>query len=149
WAFSTRFTTYYFREDGTRVFIANGVCGFGWNMGSAAAVRAYQRSLSRRTGAVIHYKPWSGSAFLEWRYLGFSMPKIVSRQATPEIRVMSAGAPFWLLLVIVAAPTVLLWHRDQRHRFAPGHCQNCGYNLTGNETGKCPECSAPCISSTR
>ena len=22
----------------------------------------------------------------------------------------------------------------------PGHCQQCGYNLTGNESGTCPEC---------
>ena len=22
----------------------------------------------------------------------------------------------------------------------PGHCQTCGYNLTGNVSGRCPEC---------
>jgi hypothetical protein len=25
-------------------------------------------------------------------------------------------------------------------RFLPGHCQKCGYNLTGNVSGVCPEC---------
>ena len=24
--------------------------------------------------------------------------------------------------------------------YAPGHCQRCGYDLTGNESGICPEC---------
>ena len=23
-----------------------------------------------------------------------------------------------------------------------GYCQNCGYNLTGNESGRCPECGS-------
>ncbi|MGQ9649774.1 MAG: hypothetical protein ACUVXJ_06675 [Phycisphaerae bacterium] len=25
-------------------------------------------------------------------------------------------------------------------RIPPGHCQKCGYNLTGNVSGVCPEC---------
>lgn len=27
----------------------------------------------------------------------------------------------------------------------PGHCTNCGYNLTGNVSGKCSECGAPVV----
>jgi len=27
----------------------------------------------------------------------------------------------------------------------PGHCTTCGYNLTGNVSGKCSECGAPVI----
>jgi hypothetical protein len=46
--------------------------------------------------------------------------------------------PLWLPLVIIAIPTAILWHRDRR-RYPPGHCRQCGYNLTGNESGKCPE----------
>ncbi len=54
----------------------------------------------------------------------------------------SRGAiPLWPPFVLVAAPTVYLWHRDRR-RFAPGPCQRCGYSLTGNATGVCPECGA-------
>jgi hypothetical protein len=25
----------------------------------------------------------------------------------------------------------------------PGHCQRCGYDLTGNVSGRCPECGTP------
>jgi len=38
----------------------------------------------------------------------------------------------------VAIPTILLWWRDRP--FPAGHCQQCGYDLTGNVSGRCPEC---------
>lgn len=46
--------------------------------------------------------------------------------------------PLYAVLAAVAIPTLLVW------RFGPkpvkaGHCR-CGYDLTGNESGICPEC---------
>jgi hypothetical protein len=35
---------------------------------------------------------------------------------------------------------VLRFKLDGRRRHPPGHCQACGYNLTGNVSGVCPEC---------
>lgn len=29
------------------------------------------------------------------------------------------------------------------HKSPLGHCKHCGYNLTGNVTGICPECGKP------
>ena len=49
------------------------------------------------------------------------------------------GVPMWILLGIVAGTTAFLWHRD-RLAFPRGHCATCGYNLTGNVSGVCPEC---------
>ena len=46
--------------------------------------------------------------------------------------------PFWMLFGAVAIPTSLLWWRDRR--YPKGHCQSCGYDLTGNTSGVCPEC---------
>ena len=48
------------------------------------------------------------------------------------------GVPLWLPFLALAGPTAMLWHRDRRP--PPGHCRNCGYNLTGNTSGRCPEC---------
>jgi len=49
------------------------------------------------------------------------------------------SVPLWGLFLVVALPTVFLWWRDRR-RIPPGHCRNCGYDLTGNVSGVCPEC---------
>ena len=44
--------------------------------------------------------------------------------------------------VLVAAflVTLGLGAMDLRFVYPPGHCRRCGYNLTGNRTGACPEC---------
>ncbi len=54
---------------------------------------------------------------------------------------MGAGfaLPLWIPLVLIALPTSVLWWRDRRG-VLPGYCQKCGYNLTGNISGRCPEC---------
>ncbi len=55
----------------------------------------------------------------------------------------------WHLVLIAGVATVIFWivgsRRWIRWRLPPpGHCQSCGYNLTGNVSGKCPECGDPC-----
>jgi hypothetical protein len=52
------------------------------------------------------------------------------------------GLPFWLLLSVVAVPTMIAWRLDRRRNPA-GRCQECGYDLTGNVSGRCPECGEP------
>lgn len=47
--------------------------------------------------------------------------------------------PLWAPLMLVGLPTLwMLWSR--RRRRPPGHCVACGYDLTGNVSGRCPEC---------
>lgn len=54
--------------------------------------------------------------------------------------------PIWLLTInlgFLPALASFLWAvktlRRARRRFL-NHCQRCGYNLTGNTSGTCPEC---------
>jgi hypothetical protein len=47
--------------------------------------------------------------------------------------------PYWLLLIVVSPLVIWSWWRDRR-RFPRGRCCECGYNLTGNVSGVCPEC---------
>ena len=49
----------------------------------------------------------------------------------------SVTVRFWFLCSLLAIPTYWLWRLDRRP--LPGHCP-CGYDLTGNESGVCPEC---------
>jgi hypothetical protein len=51
--------------------------------------------------------------------------------------------PLWMPFVALAAVTTFLWYRDRRH-IPLGHCPACGYDLTGNVSGRCPECGAAC-----
>ena len=54
---------------------------------------------------------------------------------------MQLALPLWIPLLLIGAPTVILWRNDRR--YPPGHCRKCGYNLTGNVSGICPECGTP------
>ncbi len=47
-------------------------------------------------------------------------------------------APLWAPLVVITVCTAILFYCD-RLRIPPGHCRKCGYNLTGNVSGRCPE----------
>jgi hypothetical protein len=63
------------------------------------------------------------------------------------------GVPLWCIIVPIAIPTSLAWRRDLRialvrRRRMKGLCVACGYNLTGNTSGRCPECGATSGSSS-
>jgi hypothetical protein len=58
--------------------------------------------------------------------------------------------PLSIPFYIAAIPTAFLWRHELwraynrlLRRHPPGHCQSCGYNLSGNVSGTCPECGAP------
>ena len=54
------------------------------------------------------------------------------------------GVPLWALITVVVLPTGWLFWSDHRRRMrgGAGCCAQCGYSLTGNTSGKCPECGA-------
>ncbi len=63
------------------------------------------------------------------------------RFASGDIR--GIALPHWLIcLLLFAYPTVAFIRGPLRRyrRRKPGLCIKCGYNLTGNESGVCPEC---------
>ena len=55
--------------------------------------------------------------------------------------------PLWMPFLVFAIPTIWLWWIDRR-RIPPGHCRKCGYNLTGNMSGVCPECGEQIVAAS-
>ncbi len=58
---------------------------------------------------------------------------------TVDMRVFMGG-------IAIVYGLVGLWRVKQMpapNRYPPGHCRKCGYDLTGNESGTCPECGDP------
>ena len=71
------------------------------------------------------------------------IPAVGSMLLHPNLTRFRVAA--WVLFVVlVVAPGWLLvspiWRR--RHCTSRGLCIECGYNLHGNTTGRCPECGA-------
>lgn len=50
----------------------------------------------------------------------------------------SLDLPVWILLLLACSPTAYLFYHDRR--ILPHCCRSCGYDLTGNTSGVCPEC---------
>lgn len=61
-------------------------------------------------------------------------PVAVYRDQFPGVRII---IPIWqtTALCVLLAVAITLWKR----RITPGHCA-CGYDMTGNTSGFCPEC---------
>ena len=99
------------------------------------AGHGFQMGMGRFTVRIL----WtaSGKATIAW--------DAVTLTPTYSIRAndFHLGFPAWLAILAVALPTAILWYRDRRP--PKGHCQRCGYDLTGNVTGVCPECGSRAI----
>lgn len=60
------------------------------------------------------------------------------RSSASSVRVLTI--PLWLPFLLLALPTAWLWRCAARP--PPCHCRRCRYDLTGNTSGRCPECGA-------
>ena len=80
------------------------------------------------------------AATLSLSDFGFVLPNSRRFSGIPGVSArLTVIIPLWLPLIVFGIPTACCWFYDRRP--AKGHCQTCGYNLTGNESGKCPECA--------
>jgi len=96
--------------------------------------RPSRRWLLPRLGRFQMYRPIAGG------------PATASAPIPPGPgTVVAAGQalilPLWIPFLLVAVPTSI-WFRRDRRRIPPHCCQRCGYDLTGNTSGVCPECGA-------
>ncbi len=75
--------------------------------------------------------------------LGLRWPRF-TRPVGPYPRnpAWSLVLPYWSLFAPVFVLATIGWLTTPRRRFRTGTCASCGYNLTGNVSGTCPECGA-------
>jgi hypothetical protein len=100
----------------------------GWRFESGENV-AYSRPK-----ALIHLL-WT------WSWNSGTLPTPRDDPDSLRIRVGNTFFPIWPLTVIFAAgPLIKFVWNWRRHHGNAGHCHACGYNLTGNTSGVCPEC---------
>ena len=79
---------------------------------------------------------------------------------TVAVGLINAFIPIWALMdtwlsvatmivgpfVVGTVVAIVHWKRDlKRDRQEHGMCGDCGYNLTGNESGVCPECGGTIV----
>jgi hypothetical protein len=60
------------------------------------------------------------------------------------------AVPFWALALMVGPfPAINMTRGVRRYRRRkpkyPNGCRQCGYDLTGNVSGNCPECGSPAV----
>jgi len=84
---------------------------------------------------------------LEWRFGGSMAEGQAAIRWTPTwlgegVVFQFIFVPLWLPFLLIALPTGWLFWSDHRRRLRVGCCAQCGYSLTGNTSGKCPECGA-------
>ncbi len=100
----------------------------------------------QETYVVFPFTFWPGwRAGRNWgrRSIGVRMPK----RMRDDGQISQYRFPLWIPFAACALPTAILWYHDRR-RPGPGQCQTCGYDLTGNQSGNCPECghaTARCV----
>ncbi len=145
WALSSRWGAMYVWANFRVVSISNG------KIMVMSRMKGPPLEVSRRLQAVslMGTQSTRGTAF-GWR---FGRPKTSSTLESfglglPVVRNLQQGAgvtstygelPCWLLLLSFAVPTAMVWYSDWR-RIPVGHCGRYGYDLTRNESGRCPEC---------
>jgi hypothetical protein len=107
-----------------------------------------ERSLSLAQGSIRYIRAAHGNSHPGWKLARDKSWHVLPNGALPISKRSTArpvaafvDVPLWLPLLIVFTPTLLLWHRDRKLR--PGHCRKCDYDLTGNTSGRCPECGEP------
>lgn len=72
---------------------------------------------------------------------GFEFFSMMPRLRDPYSGWVGVAPPFYWSTALAALLTWYLCFTSLR--FPKGHCQECGYDLTGNVSGVCPECGEP------
>ena len=100
--------------------------------------RTCQRFTHAPPNQISHYEVyWQRSNRARNRALDPAMPTIRMSGVRFQILVVVAVLLAYPIIAVVAGRRL---SRRRRMRASRGLCETCGYDLTGNESGVCPEC---------
>jgi hypothetical protein len=66
----------------------------------------------------------------------------IRRHPFRDLTGYSLVLPLWFVAISTAVAPALWWWKKPR-QIRTGDCSTCGYDLTGNTSGVCPECGVP------
>ena len=104
-----------------------------FDSGRVTVVRFDRSPAFPRASTARGFTIWEVSQLTRERF-GLVLPSRPGRGSRVGIWVV----PVWIALLALLVPTTIAWIKCRR--YPPGGCQRCGYNLTGNVSGTCPEC---------
>ena len=77
---------------------------------------------------------------VEFSYQPRGWPAVLSVLVLPPDTTRWFYVPLVPLFAVLCSATITLAIVEHRLRPGPRECRECGYDLTGNTTGRCPEC---------
>lgn len=92
--------------------------------------------------ALAHYRPLRRPA---WLQISLGAAIAVALAWWAAVGGPGAAEVFGLAVctvMVLTSGTLWVWHPRPPEDLLRGHCQTCGYDLTGNQSGVCPECGA-------
>ncbi len=89
-------------------------------------------------GAYITHHPPGSQTGIGWKFQRVEFGCMWWPAHRVDFGLSKWWIPLWIPLLLAGLPTAWLWMRGRRP--PPGYCMECGYNLTGNVSGVCPEC---------
>ena len=100
------------------------------------------RGMPGSNGEIITWESWGGFECIEWRdFVGPYAPVSSTPVSGWQVRV-----PLWSVILACSAYPAIAFIRGPLRRWRRrkrGLCIKCGYDLTGNVPGACPECAHP------
>jgi hypothetical protein len=91
--------------------------------------------------AFIDYRPDPPLSLSNRLGFGADFSRISLRPDTPTMGVFRyITVPDWLVVILFSIPQAAVAFRTYRDSRRRSCCVSCGYNLTGNTSGTCPEC---------
>lgn len=124
------------------VFILSGFLSSGVRLSGAWRAELSAGSLTIASSPEGYETLWPEWWIWPWTKLEWTLPHYSNRMQSTYGQWEEYVLPLWVPILLFAALAIRASLRIRRSR-RTGACARCGYDLTGNVSGRCPECATP------